>query len=108
MHKDYLSIQSRGLFLSIIFIVLFIIPLAAQADVVLTMKNGNTLKWSSFSLEDGNYCTWKDSGKFCISQGDIVSIKEVNSDSDSTHQQVLRNAPQSTENYGSRKRLNTS
>ena len=99
---------SRQVFLCIGFIGLFIIPLTVQADVLLTMKNGNSLKWSSFSLEDGNYCTWKTSGKFCLSQSDISSIKEVDSDSGSAPHQALGNAHQSTENNVPRRRLNSS
>ena len=50
---------------------------SAFADYKVVTRDGKTLTWESFSLEDGNYCTWKTNGKFCLPQNDVVSIKET-------------------------------
>ena len=57
--------------------VLFAVPFPARADVLLKTRDGDTFRWESFSLEDGSYCTWLQTGKFCVAQSDIASIREV-------------------------------
>lgn len=55
------------------FLILFSLTVA-DAEVIIKTKNGNTLKWKSFSEEDGNYCTWNQLGKFCIPKNTVTSI----------------------------------
>lgn len=64
--------------LVVVAVVLMLVILAAsvQAVVVLKGKDGTTLTWDNLLEEDGNYCTWKSAGKFCIPKGDIASVKE--------------------------------
>ena len=60
----------------VIFSIL-IVPTMAQADFSLKTKDGKSFTWANFTLEDDNYCTWNDTGKFCIPLSEVASIKEV-------------------------------
>ncbi|MDP3259487.1 MAG: hypothetical protein Q8M34_02730 [Thermodesulfovibrionales bacterium] len=65
----------KRLILGLITVLILSVP--ASADIVLTLKNGNTLKWKNYTEENSQYCTQKDYGKICISTDTIVSTKET-------------------------------
>ncbi|TAN41057.1 MAG: hypothetical protein EPN25_05710 [Nitrospirae bacterium] len=54
----------------------------SSADYQLITKDGKTLTWESFEIDDGNYCTWKKNGKFCLPLSDVKSVKEITASSD--------------------------
>jgi len=61
----------------IIVILICFIASSAAADVLIKLKNGTSFTWTNYTEEDGNACTWKSSGRFCISTNEITSIKEI-------------------------------
>ena len=42
--------------------------------VNISLKNGNVLSWSGYFEEEGNYCTYNPSGKFCVPKDDVAEI----------------------------------
>jgi hypothetical protein len=70
-----------------IVVVLFVFvtwPSTGYSDFKLGTRDGNTLVWEQFTLEDGNYCTWKKDGKFCLPQSEVISMKEVSGEAPSS------------------------
>lgn len=65
----------KRIILSLIAVLLLSAP--AYSGIVLTLKNGNTLKWQNYTEENNQYCTIKDYGKMCISKNTVVSVKET-------------------------------
>lgn len=62
----------------IILLFLFIsMTSICSADYELRLNDGITLTWRNYTLEDGQYCTQKDFGKFCIPKNDVVAVREV-------------------------------
>jgi hypothetical protein len=49
----------------------------AYADYLFTEKNGNNFVWKYYDEEDGQYCAWLSTGKFCVPKINIASIKET-------------------------------
>lgn len=81
---------------SFILLVLVGLSTIAFADYRVVTRDGKTLKWESFSLEDGSYCTWKNGGKFCLPLGDVVSVNEIASGNEAHEGQAsatYRSAP---------------
>lgn len=65
----------KRLILGLITVLILSVP--ASADIIFTLKNGNTLKWKNYTEENSQYCTQKDYGKICISKDTVVSTKEA-------------------------------
>lgn len=61
----------------ILVALLTVMTSGAFASVVLKMKDGTELNWSSYQEESGNYCTYKGGGLFCVDKKDVKSIVEV-------------------------------
>lgn len=64
-------IVSAGILLSIIF------AAAADANFLLTRRDGITFSWPNYTDDGSNYCMSRSSGEFCISKDQIASIREV-------------------------------
>ena len=64
----------KGIFIMLVFL---LSAGAAYADYLFTEKNGNTFIWEYYDEEDGQYCAWMSSGKFCVPKENIVSVKET-------------------------------
>jgi len=76
----------------------------AFADYNVITKSGQTLRWESFSLEDGSYCTWKNGGKFCLPINGVISINEAASSNDPTGGQgQVTTRPVPTQQSGERR-----
>ncbi len=48
-----------------------------RADYELRLNDGVTLTWGQYFAEGSQYCTQKESGKFCVQKSDVVSLKEI-------------------------------
>ncbi len=46
-----------------------------SGKVILHMKDGATLRWSSYTEKDGQYCTWRGGGELCIRKNEVSSIE---------------------------------
>lgn len=62
---------------SIAVLFIFVLNSLCFADFLLTTKDGQSLVWSDYEERDGNYCTWKYGGNFCIPKDEIVSVEEL-------------------------------
>jgi len=52
-------------------------PIAKEfTEFLLETKEGKILRWSNYTEETNNYCTYESFGKFCVPKSDVVSIKE--------------------------------
>lgn len=64
------------LFIGFIIVLLLLSP--AFTEVEITMKNGKTFTWVSYTEENGHYCTIKEFGSFCVSKSNVASLREFN------------------------------
>lgn len=75
----------RYYLLALVFLIFGIFLVApTQAAFQFKTKDGVTFTWLNFSLTEDGYCTLKNGGKFCMPANNIVSIKEVDSDTSVT------------------------
>jgi hypothetical protein len=54
----------------------------AFADVIISLKDGNSYKWKYFSETNESYCAVYHDGEFCISKADVLSVKEAEPDAE--------------------------
>ena len=47
-----------------------------STEFLLETKDRKILRWSNYTEEDNNYCTYESSGKFCVPRSEVVSIRE--------------------------------
>ncbi len=48
-----------------------------RAEYELLLNDGVKLTWDEYTVEDGQYCTQKPFGKFCVQKKDVVSLKQA-------------------------------
>jgi N-acyl-D-amino-acid deacylase len=48
-----------------------------RAEYELLLNDGVKLTWDEYTVEDGQYCTQKSFGKFCVQKKDVVSLKQA-------------------------------
>lgn len=62
----------------LIFITLWLLSAdVCRAEYELLLSDGVKLIWAAYTVEDGQYCTQKSFGKFCVQKKDVVSLKQV-------------------------------
>lgn len=73
----YRSIWSR---IQTVFVLLVCaqLPVFAigSAEVIVTLNDGNTLTWNSYTEKPNEYCTLRHGGEICISKKDVVSVTQ--------------------------------
>lgn len=70
--------------LIILLFLLLSMTSTCHADYEIRLNDGVTLIWHQYTIEGSEYCTHKESGKFCIQKGDVVAVREIKDEAGST------------------------